>query len=53
VSGALQKLPGVTSFDVKQGANDFAVTYDSTKLKPADIVTALVAAGEKGAKVKA
>jgi len=51
VSGALQKIPGVGSYDVKQGAKNFTVSYDSKRVKPDDIVKALVAAGEKNAKV--
>jgi hypothetical protein len=52
VSGALKKLPGIGTYDVKEGAPDFSVAYDSKRVKPDDIVKALVAAGEKDAKVK-
>ena len=52
MNGALGKVDGVMDVAIKAGDDDFTVTYDSSKLKPADIVTKLQAAGEKGAKVK-
>jgi len=53
VRGALEKVPGVTKIDIAAGQKDFTVHYDATKIKPADLVAKLVAAGETGAKVKA
>lgn len=50
---ALEKVDGIRSIDIKAGDPDFTVHFDSQKLKAEDIVKALVAGGEKGAKVKA
>ena len=51
--GALEKVDGVSQIDIKVGDPDFTVHYDAAKIKPADMVAKLVAAGEAGAKVKA
>jgi len=53
VRGALSKVDGIGEISIKAGDPDFTVHYDSKKVKPADIVAKLQAAGEKGAKVKA
>jgi len=53
VRGALSKVDGVGQIDIKAGDKDFTVHYDSKKINPADMVAKLIAAGEKGAKVKA
>lgn len=50
--GALEKVDGVSKIDIKQGEMDFTVHYDPAKIKPADMVAKLVAAGEKDAKIK-
>lgn len=50
--GALGKVDGIGEIAIKAGDKDFTVHYDSKKIKPADIAAKLVAAGEKGAKVK-
>jgi copper chaperone CopZ len=52
VRGALEKVDGVSKIDIKQDDMDFTVHYDPKKIKPADMVGKLVAAGEKDAKVK-
>ena len=52
MSGALDKVPGIGEIAIKAGDKDFTVHYDSTKIKPDEIVKLLVAKGEKGAKVK-
>jgi len=52
VRGALAKVAGVGEIAIKAGDKDFTVHYDSKQVKPEAIVAALVAAGEKGAKVK-
>jgi copper chaperone CopZ len=52
VGKTLTKMPGVGAITIKQGDKDFSVAYDSKVVKPADLTAALVAAGEKGAKVK-
>ena len=51
--GALAKVDGISQIDIKAGDKDFTVHYDPSKIKPADIVAKLVAAGETGARVKA
>lgn len=51
--GALAKVDGVGEIAIKAGDKDFTVHYDAAKIKPADMVAKLVAAGESGAKVKA
>ncbi|MBK8097383.1 MAG: hypothetical protein IPK26_09760 [Planctomycetes bacterium] len=51
--GALGSVPGIGDIAIKAGDKDFKVNYDSKKIKPDEIVAKLVAAGEKGAKVKA
>jgi hypothetical protein len=53
VRGALANVAGVGDIEIAEGANDFTVHYDSAKVKPADIVAKLHAAGEKDAKHKA
>ena len=53
MSGALDKVDGISKIDIKKGDKDFTVHYDATKIKPADIAAKLVAGGEAGAKVKA
>lgn len=50
--GALAKVPGVGKIDIKAGDPDFTVHYDSKQVKPDAIVAALIAGGEKGAKLK-
>lgn len=50
--GALAKVDGIGDIAIKAGDEDFTVHFDSKKVKPEAIVAALVAAGEKGAKVK-
>jgi copper chaperone CopZ len=52
VRGALSKVDGVGEIAIKAGDKDFTVHYDSKKIQPDAIVSKLVAAGEKGAKVK-
>ena len=52
MSGALDKVPGVGNIAIKKGDKDFTVNYDSTKIKPDEMVKLLVAKGEKDAKVK-
>ncbi len=49
---ALTSVPGVGEISIEAGDPDFTVAYDSTKLKPADIVAKLQAAGETGARHK-
>jgi len=53
VRGALGKVDGISQIDIKADDKDFTVHYDAAKIKPADMVAKLVAAGESGAKVKA
>ncbi len=50
--GALGKVDGISQIDIKSGDKDFTVHYDAKKIKPADMVAKLVAAGKAGAKVK-
>lgn len=50
--GALGKMDGVGEIAIKVGDKDFTVHFDSKKVKTDAMVAALVAAGEKGAKVK-
>jgi len=52
VRGALGKVDGISQIDIKAGDMDFTVHYDPAKVKLADMVAKLVAAGEAGAKVK-
>jgi hypothetical protein len=52
VRGALANMPGIGDIAIKAGDPDFTVHYDSKRVKPADIVAKLVAAGEKDTKVK-
>jgi hypothetical protein len=52
VSRALAKVPGIGTIDIKEGAPDFTVHFDSKLVKPDAIVKALIAGGEKGAKLK-
>ena len=52
MSGALANVPGVGKVDIAAGAPDFTVHYDSKRVKPADILAALHAKGEKDAKLK-
>lgn len=51
--GAIGSVPGIGEIAIKAGDMDFKVHYDSKQIKPDDIVAKLIAAGEKGAKVKA
>lgn len=51
--GALEKVDGISRIDIKKGDKDFAVHYDPAKIKPAEMVAKLIAAGKAGAKVKA
>jgi copper chaperone CopZ len=53
VRGALGKLDGIGEIAIKAGDPDFTVKYDSKKVTPEHIVSALKAAGEKDARVKA
>jgi copper chaperone CopZ len=46
-------MPGIAKVDIKAGNKDFTVDYDPGKVKPDEIVAALVKAGETKAKVKA
>ena len=48
----LEKLPGVKGAEITAGNAEITVHYDAAKIKPADMVAKLVAAGESGAKVK-
>ena len=52
VHKALDKVPGVGEIAIKKGDKDFTVHYDNTKVQPDALVKALVAEGEKNAKVK-
>ena len=52
MSGALEKAPGVSKIDIKEGEMDFTVHYDPAKIKPADMVAKLKAAGEDKAAIK-
>jgi copper chaperone CopZ len=52
VRGALANVPGIAKIDIKAGDPDFTVHFDDTKVKADEIVKALIAGGEKGAKVK-
>ena len=51
--GALAKVNGVGTVDIKAGDPDFTVHYDSKRVTKDAIVKALVDAGETGAKAKA
>lgn len=50
--GALENVPGIGKISIEVGDDDFTVEYDSTRIRPDAMVKALVAGGEKGAKVK-
>ena len=52
MSGALGNMAGIGEIAIKVGDKDFTVHYDNTKTQPDAMVKALVAAGEKDAKVK-
>lgn len=51
--GALTKIPGVVDIQIQSGDEEFTVTYDPAKVKPEALAEALVAAGQKKAKLKA
>ena len=51
--GALGKVDGIGEIAIKVGDPDFTVHYDSKKIRPADIVAKLKAAGEEDARIKA
>jgi copper chaperone CopZ len=53
VRRALEKVPGVGEIAIKPGDPDFVVHYDSKKVTKEQIVAALIAGGEKDARVKA
>ena len=50
--GALKDVAGVSAIAIKEGDKDFSVTYDPSRITPADMVAKLKAAGEAGAKIK-
>lgn len=51
--GALEKMAGVAAVNITAGdSSEFSVDYDPDKVKPAAILAALHAAGEKETTLK-